>query len=91
MFDDLLFVVVFSSKTLIYLGPPLPLWNISSEIFERLYPRLKSSIMLQIKQNSQLLGCAFFSVNISLNTFMSGLLCFLFQVLVLCVCVSFPL
>ena len=47
-------------KLLYILAPPLSLWNSPSELSERLYPRLKSSLMPQRKHNSQLLGCAFF-------------------------------
>ena len=47
-------------KLLYILAPPLSLWNSPSELSEGLYPRLKSSLMPQIKHNSQLLGCAFF-------------------------------
>ena len=51
----------FLQKRLCILAPPLPLQSSPSELSERLYPGLiKSLVILQIKHNSQVLGCAFF-------------------------------
>ena len=47
-------------KLLYILAPPLSLWNSPSVLSERLYPRLKSSLMLPNKIQFSTLGCAFF-------------------------------
>ena len=56
----LIFFFFFLQKLL---APSLSLSNRPSELYERLPPGLKSSVMQQIKHKSQLFGSVFFPVN----------------------------
>ena len=51
MFDYMLHYLFIFCKNSGILAPPISLWNSPSELLERLYHELKSSVMPQIENN----------------------------------------
>ena len=51
MFDNMVFVLFFQQRLFHVLAPPLSPWNSPSELFERMRPRLRASVVALMVKN----------------------------------------